>query len=50
MIIVFIVKLIYAHFIEGIRHGEGGGADQLVQSAILGKKADKAVFGSDLVK
>ena len=37
-------------FEKNSRHGEGGGTDQLVQNAILGKNADKAVFRKDSAK
>ena len=42
---------ISASFFENnSRHGDGGGTDQLVQNAILGKNVDKAVFGNDSAK
>ena len=34
-------------FENNSRHGDGGGTDQLVKNAILGKKVNKAVFGND---
>ena len=37
-------------FENNSRHGDGSGADILVQNAIFSKNVDKAVFGSHLMK
>ena len=37
-------------FQNNSRHGDGGGADRLIQNAIVGKNVEKAVFSRDQMK